>query len=64
MKRYFLWFLVVFLSLTNGYHILKVWRGMVLSQKAASKETLLKAIEADPDEYFFYLWEWGNINPS
>lgn len=49
MKRYSLWFLVIFLSLTIGYHIVTVWRGMVLSQNGSSKETLLKAIGVDPD---------------
>ncbi|OGP61088.1 MAG: hypothetical protein A2162_11905 [Deltaproteobacteria bacterium RBG_13_52_11b] len=49
MKRYFRWFLVIFLSLTIGYHIVTMWRGLVLSQKGASKETLLRAIGVDPD---------------
>jgi len=49
MKRYFRWFLVIFLSLTIGYHIVTLWRGLVLSQKGASKETLLRAIGVDSD---------------
>jgi hypothetical protein len=49
MKRYFRWFLVIFLSLTLGYHIVTTWRGLVLFQKAASKETLLRAIGVDSD---------------
>jgi hypothetical protein len=49
MKRYFLWLPVIFLCLTLGYHVVAVWRGVVLSQEGTSKETLSRAIGVDPD---------------
>jgi hypothetical protein len=48
MKRYFFWALVICFSLTIGYHILRAWRGIVLSQRNSSKESLLRATEVDP----------------
>jgi hypothetical protein len=46
-KNFFLIFLIFF-SLTIGYQILVLWRGVSYSQKGFSKENLLKAIEVDP----------------
>jgi len=49
MKRYSLSFLIIIFSLTIGYHILSLWRGVGLSQKGFSKEKLLKAAKVDTD---------------
>jgi len=49
MKRYCLWLLVIFFCLATGGQILSLWRGRILSQQGFSKETLLQAAQADPD---------------
>jgi hypothetical protein len=48
MKRYVFFSVVIFFSLVTGYHILWLWRGMVLSQTGDTKETLLQAARTDP----------------
>ena len=48
MKRYLLWSLVIFFSLVIGYQIVCLWRGMVLSQRAHTRERLLQAARIDP----------------
>jgi len=48
MKRYFLPSLAIFLSLFAGYHIVSLWRGMVLSQEGYTRESLLRAALLDP----------------
>lgn len=49
MKRYCLGLLVIFFCLATGGQILSLWRGRILSQQGFSKETLLQAAQADPD---------------
>jgi hypothetical protein len=48
MKRYLLCCLAIFFSLLVGYHIVCVWRGMVLSQENYTVESLLHAAKLDP----------------
>jgi tetratricopeptide (TPR) repeat protein len=67
MRRYYLWILVIFFSLTVGYQILALWRGVILSQKNLSEERLLKAIKVDPGnpEPFHklgILHQWGLLH--
>jgi hypothetical protein len=69
MKRLFFTILVLIVSLTVGYRILFIWRGISLYQADLSKENLLKAIQvnpSNPDPFYklglFYQWDIQNID--
>ena len=48
MKRLIFPLLIIIASAFVGYHIVSTWRGISLSNKAYTKETLLKAARIDP----------------
>jgi tetratricopeptide (TPR) repeat protein len=48
MKRYLLLCLTILFSLLVGYQIVCIWRGMVLSQKGYTKDSLLRGARLDP----------------
>jgi len=66
MKRCLRSLLLVALSLLVGYHTLNAWRGFTLSMGGTSKEDLLAAIRAapeNPDPYYRLgvLYQWGLV---
>jgi tetratricopeptide (TPR) repeat protein len=48
MKRLIFPLLIIIASILVAYHILSIWRGMVLSQKGYTREDLLHAAKLDP----------------
>ena len=48
MKRLIFPILIIIASIFVAYHILSTWRGMALSQKAYTRESLLEAASIDP----------------
>ncbi len=48
MKRIILSFLIIIASIFAAYHIISTWRGISLSQKAYTRESLLEAASIDP----------------
>jgi hypothetical protein len=48
MKRLLCLLLVIIASAFAGYHIIRIWRGMALSQKAFTRESLLEATRIEP----------------
>jgi hypothetical protein len=63
MKRYLLPCLAICLSLVVGFHIVRIWRGVILSQEGYTRESLLHAARLDPanpDPFhrlgLFYQW--------
>jgi hypothetical protein len=69
MKRIFFPVLAVVVSLSAGYSILGLWRGIALSPIPSSKENLLEAIRfspANPEPYYrlglFYQWNIRHID--
>jgi Tfp pilus assembly protein PilF len=48
MKRIIIALLIIIASIFAAYHILATWRGMALSQKAYTRESLLEAASIDP----------------
>jgi tetratricopeptide (TPR) repeat protein len=64
MKRYLLCSLAIFFSLLVGYHIVCVWRGVVLSQKNYTVKSLLLAAKLDssnpdPLHKLGVLYQWN-----
>ena len=64
MKRLLFSLLILVASAFVGYHILCIWRGVALSQKAYTRESLLEAARIDPsnpDPFhklgLFYQWD-------
>jgi len=63
MKRYILSCLAICLSVVVGFQIVRIWRGVILSQKGYTRESLLHAARLDPsnpDPFhklgLFYQW--------
>jgi len=63
MKRYLLSCLAICLSVVVGFQIIRIWRGVTLSQKGYTRESLLHAAKLDPsnpDPFhklgLFYQW--------
>ena len=48
MKRLIFPILIIIAAIFAAYHILATWRGMALSQKAYTRESLLEAASIDP----------------
>jgi len=48
MKRLFCLLLIIIGSIFVGFHIIRLWRGMALSQKAYTRESLLEAASIEP----------------
>jgi hypothetical protein len=48
MRRLLTLFLIIGASTFVGYHVICVWRGMALSQKAYTRESLLEAARIEP----------------
>ena len=48
MKRIVFSLLIIIASILAAYHVLSTWRGMALSQKAYTRESLLEAARIDP----------------
>jgi tetratricopeptide (TPR) repeat protein len=48
MKRLFCLLLIIIGSIFVSFHIIRLWRGMALSQKAYTRESLLEAARVEP----------------